>query len=398
MPPACTYSAKRIPTEDVHLNVNKEYLCGCDCEDDCLDKTKCQCWQLTIAGAKFGNPNTPPEEVGYEFKRLPEPVPTGIYECNANCKCKPNCLNRVAQQSLQMKLQVFKTVNRGWGLRCLNDVPKGSFICCYAGHLLTEQHANEAGENLGDEYFAELDYIEVVENLKEGYEPDVVNDDDLTDDDYDPRKEDRNREDDSDDEFISNIQINNDTPIKTRYRTRHSLDAKLKNKEEAKTTSSLSSNGSIDKLPRNSIKTEENDLSDEESGRQLMSFTPSMQSMMPADKDMEHTKYKSIRKFYGKNESVYIMDAKKSGNIGRYFNVSDHIFLSVCLNLFNFLSIFGILQFLVTILTEKCLFYLFFSIPVNQIYLFKMFLSIHMIYVFHGWLFLHFLIFELVLN
>lgn len=324
MPPPCTYSAKRIPTEDVHLNLNSEYLAGCDCEDDCLDKTKCQCWQLTIAGAKFGNPNTPPEEVGYEFKRLPEPVPTGIYECNANCKCKLNCLNRVAQQPLQMKLQVFKTVNRGWGLRCLNDVPKGSFICCYAGHLLTEQHANEAGENLGDEYFAELDYIEVVENLKEGYEPDVVNDDDLTDDDYDPRKEiRRGGGDDSDDEFISNVQIYNDTPIKTRYRTRNSLDVK-----QQKILPPVPENGSVDKAAKavTKEKSEFND-SDEETERQLISFTPSTQSMMPVDRDMEQAKYKSIRKFYGKNESVYIMDAKKSGNIGRYFNVSKRFFL-----------------------------------------------------------------------
>lgn len=59
------------------------------------------------------------------------------------CKCKANCLNRVAQQNLAMKLQVFKTSNRGWGLRCINDVPRGSFVCIYAGHLLTEAKANE---------------------------------------------------------------------------------------------------------------------------------------------------------------------------------------------------------------------------------------------------------------
>lgn len=32
-------------------------------------------------------------------------------------------------------------------------------------------------------------------------------------------------------------------------------------------------------------------------------------------------RYKPIRKMFGKNEYVYIMDAKKSGNVGRYFNV-----------------------------------------------------------------------------
>lgn len=149
LPPPCTYSAKRIPTEGVNLNCGSDFLCGCDCTDDCLDKAKCACWKLTQQGAKYGNPDTPIDEVGYEYKRLLEPVPTGIYECNSQCKCKSNCVNRVVQHPLQLKLQVFKTVNRGWGLRCLNDVPKGSFICCYAGNLLTETSANEAGEDLG---------------------------------------------------------------------------------------------------------------------------------------------------------------------------------------------------------------------------------------------------------
>lgn len=115
MPPPCTYSAKRIPTEGVNLNCDSEFLCGCDCEDDCIDKTKCACWQLTLQGAKYGNPDLPIEEVGYEYKRLNDPVPSGIYECNSSCKCNSNCLNRVVQHPLNLKLQVFKTVNRGWG-------------------------------------------------------------------------------------------------------------------------------------------------------------------------------------------------------------------------------------------------------------------------------------------
>ena len=34
----------------------------------------------------------------------------------------------------------------------------------------------QGGKNYGDEYLAELDYIEVVEKLKEGYESDIVDD------------------------------------------------------------------------------------------------------------------------------------------------------------------------------------------------------------------------------
>ncbi|CAG9577170.1 unnamed protein product [Danaus chrysippus] len=171
LPEFCSYNTQRTPTAGVPLNLDPEFLCGCDCEDDCEDKTKCACWQLTLEGAR--TIGLEGEGVGYVYKRLPEPLPTGIYECNSRCKCKDTCLNRVAQHPLQLKLQVFKTLNRGWGIRALNDIPKGTFLCVYAGNLLTDATANLDGLNEGDEYLAELDYIEVVEQMKEGYEEDI---------------------------------------------------------------------------------------------------------------------------------------------------------------------------------------------------------------------------------
>ena len=65
---------------------------------------------------------------------------------------------------------MFKTEKRGWGIRCLDDIPKGQFICVYTGEVLNEQLANEMGKQNGDEYFAELDLVEVVKNRKLGYE------------------------------------------------------------------------------------------------------------------------------------------------------------------------------------------------------------------------------------
>jgi len=37
------------------------------------------------------------------------------------------------------------TENRGWGLQCVDDIPKGTFICTYAGQVLNEQTANREG-------------------------------------------------------------------------------------------------------------------------------------------------------------------------------------------------------------------------------------------------------------
>lgn len=172
-PPYVEYSSTRYPGKGVELNLDKEFLCGCDCKDDCQDREKCSCQQLTVSATEAlpsgRNPNA-----GYHYRRLPEPLITGIYECNAQCHCSRRCLNRVAQNGLTSRLQVFMTEKCGWGIRCLDDLPQGSFVCVYAGQLLTEQGANEDGNQYGDEYLAELDHIEVVEKQKEGYESDVV--------------------------------------------------------------------------------------------------------------------------------------------------------------------------------------------------------------------------------
>lgn len=185
LPPNMEYMTTRQPMPGVNINLDTNFLCGCDCTDNCQDKSKCACWQMTIEGQKI-IPNTDnymkdPNYIGYNYRRLPDRVLTGIYECNKTCKCKSSCLNRVVQHPLTQKLQLFLTEKKGWGVRCLNDIPQGSFICIYVGYLLTESDANEGGKNYGDEYLAELDYIEVVEKVKEDYEADVRQDSDEED-------------------------------------------------------------------------------------------------------------------------------------------------------------------------------------------------------------------------
>ena len=41
---------------------------------------------------------------------------------------------------------------RGWGLRCLDDIPSGGFICVYAGQILSEQGANEGKLSIKKSY------------------------------------------------------------------------------------------------------------------------------------------------------------------------------------------------------------------------------------------------------
>ncbi|NWI76243.1 SETB1 methyltransferase, partial [Dryoscopus gambensis] len=236
-PPQVAYSKERIPGKGVYINTSWEFLVGCDCKDGCRDKSKCACHQLTIqaSGCTPGgqiNPNS-----GYQHKRLEECLPTGVYECNKRCKCNVNmCTNRLVQHGLQVRLQLFKTQNKGWGIRCLDDIAKGSFVCIYAGKILTDDFADKEGLEMGDEYFANLDHIESVENFKEGYESDAkcssdnsgvdINDDD-DDENTGTEELEESNEDSSDDNFCKDESFSTSSVLRsyaTRRQTRGQRD------------------------------------------------------------------------------------------------------------------------------------------------------------------------------
>ena len=100
------YSTERLPQKGVQIPLDEGFLTCCDCTDDCQDKSKCSCWQLTINTTAAEGDGLIKPNSGYVYRRLHEPVPTGIYECNKFCKCKETCLNRVAQKPLRTPLQV----------------------------------------------------------------------------------------------------------------------------------------------------------------------------------------------------------------------------------------------------------------------------------------------------
>ncbi|XP_019412444.1 PREDICTED: histone-lysine N-methyltransferase SETDB1 [Crocodylus porosus] len=209
-PPQVAYSKERIPGKGVYINTSWEFLVGCDCKDGCRDKSKCACHQLTVQATGCTPGGQINHNSGYQYKRLDECLPTGVYECNKRCKCNVNmCTNRLVQHGLQVRLQLFKTQNKGWGIRCLDDIAKGSFVCIYAGKILTDDFADKEGLEMGDEYFANLDHIESVENFKEGYESDAKCSSDssgvdLKDDDDDntgSEEQEESNEDSSDDNF-----------------------------------------------------------------------------------------------------------------------------------------------------------------------------------------------------
>ncbi|CAK7230939.1 hypothetical protein SBRCBS47491_007759 [Sporothrix bragantina] len=79
-----------------------------------------------------------------------------IYECHEGCACATEtdangnptdeneeaCVNRVVERGRRVPLQIFRTEDRGWGVRTLVDIQKGQFVDRYLGEILTAREAN----------------------------------------------------------------------------------------------------------------------------------------------------------------------------------------------------------------------------------------------------------------
>lgn len=269
-PPNLEYSADRYPWEGVTIPM----VCsGCSCDDDCSDHNKCECQHLSVEGAASISSQLPVTKLIYyqRERRLQNNVFSGIFECNDNCHCrKGRCVNRVAQRKLVVPLQLFKTMSsssrgdKGWGIRTLVDIPRGQFICIYAGAIIPDEEAEKLGivTQGGDEYFADLDLIGTVENEKEGYESD------------------------------GEEGMDQDEPSETEQ-PEGSTDDKAEESEASPTM--RKSGGMI-----------------------------SENSMIPAtdapDLPESNNRF-ALSKYYGE-ENLFVIDAKRCGNLGRYLNHS----------------------------------------------------------------------------
>ncbi|KAI3987590.1 hypothetical protein MKX01_021502 [Papaver californicum] len=74
-----------------------------------------------------------------------------IKECWSKCGCNKQCGNRVVQRGISCNLQVFLTAEgKGWGLRTLTYLPRGSFVCEYVGEILTSKELYERNKEITD--------------------------------------------------------------------------------------------------------------------------------------------------------------------------------------------------------------------------------------------------------
>lgn len=62
-----------------------------------------------------------------------------IYECSPRCACTAlgKCTNNVTQRGFTTRSSIRWTGDRGFGLFAEQDIPKGSFLCCYIGEVIS---------------------------------------------------------------------------------------------------------------------------------------------------------------------------------------------------------------------------------------------------------------------
>ncbi|TVU34190.1 hypothetical protein EJB05_16021, partial [Eragrostis curvula] len=118
-------------------------LQGCRCLSVCVaGNTNCGC-------AQDNGGNLPYSSSGLLVCRKPM-----VYECGESCQCSFNCHNRVTQKGAMIHFEVFKTGNRGWGLRSWDPIRAGSFICEYVGEVIGD--AKTLNDNEDDYLFQTL--------------------------------------------------------------------------------------------------------------------------------------------------------------------------------------------------------------------------------------------------
>ncbi|KAG8100288.1 hypothetical protein GUJ93_ZPchr0013g36538 [Zizania palustris] len=136
---------------------------GCNCATVCLPgDDNCSCTHRNAG-------DLPYSASGILVSRMPM-----LYECNDSCMCSHNCRNRVVQKGTQIHFEVFKTGDRGWGLRSWDPIRAGTFICEYAGEVIDKNCV--IGE---DDYIFETPPSE--QNLRWNYAPELLGEPSLSD-------------------------------------------------------------------------------------------------------------------------------------------------------------------------------------------------------------------------
>ncbi|XP_078175181.1 histone-lysine N-methyltransferase, H3 lysine-9 specific SUVH1-like [Carex rostrata] len=110
-----------------NLRAKDQVPAGCQCKKLCIPTGAADCY---CASEKNGG-WLPYSSSGLLIKQLPL-----LYECGSGCVCRVKCQNRVTQRGVKLHFEVFRTENRGWGVRSWDPIRAGSFVCEFVGKYL----------------------------------------------------------------------------------------------------------------------------------------------------------------------------------------------------------------------------------------------------------------------
>ncbi|XP_051930930.1 histone-lysine N-methyltransferase SETMAR [Hippocampus zosterae] len=132
--PAFQYSPVNVRGPGCPVDPSEVTLPGCSCLSHSCVGESCSC--LRSHGQAYASDrsllSTNESDAG--------PC-TPVFECNALCACGDACSNRVVQRGPRLRLQVFSAGGRGWGVRTLQPIPPGTFVCEYAGEVIGFEEA-----------------------------------------------------------------------------------------------------------------------------------------------------------------------------------------------------------------------------------------------------------------
>lgn len=146
---------------------NRDYIAGCDCKTSCGARSGSTCLCISDKVWHFEDGDEPVTfaytKNGLVIDQILE-LTLPIYECSEKCGCGIDCVNKTVMRGRTLELEVFKTSEKGWGVRCLVGIPKGTFVSCYRGELLDPTGSERRGrecDRLGETYLFDLDEWEV---------------------------------------------------------------------------------------------------------------------------------------------------------------------------------------------------------------------------------------------
>ncbi|XP_077962981.1 uncharacterized protein nsd1b isoform X2 [Gasterosteus aculeatus] len=104
-----------------------------------------------------------------------------LYECHPQvCPAGERCLNQAFSKRQYSQVEIFRTLSRGWGLRCAHDIKKGQFVSEYVGEVIDEEecrsrirHAQE--HDICNFYMLTLDKDRIIDAGPKGNEARFMN-------------------------------------------------------------------------------------------------------------------------------------------------------------------------------------------------------------------------------